>query len=182
MGIGQTIEIPWTVDLPKMKTLVLLRDYRKLLMEKAKEAAGDEWDGSIMKDYGIASLCDCQPAYGFATMRDEDPELFDNFRCFFGTFRLYLETHKKKGSILADARAKDYYWAWRPSGKSSAFILFPSDPTQTALEITESHCDILYAAALMTAEAKETEEVSAVELIDHIFIELHCDMLQLCSV
>ena len=165
---NQTIEIQWTVDLAKKKTLVLLRDYGKLLMEKAKKAAGDEWDGSIMKDYGIASLCDGQPAYGFASMRDENPELFDNFHCFFGDFHLYLETHKKKDSILADAHARDCYWTWRPSDKSSDFVLFPSDPMQTALERTESHCTTLYTAALMTAEAKETEEVSAVEVVDNM--------------
>ena len=40
------------------------------------------------------------------------------------------------------------------SDKSSDFVLFPSDPTQAALETTESHCAILHAAASMTAEVK----------------------------
>jgi hypothetical protein len=40
----------------------------------------------------------------------------------------------------------------RASDKSSDFVLFPSDPTQMALETTESHCAILFSAALMTAE------------------------------
>jgi hypothetical protein len=46
----------------------------------------------------------------------------------------------------------------RPSDKSSDFVLFPSDPTQTTLEIAESHCAILHAAALMTAEARRPKK------------------------
>ena len=46
----------------------------------------------------------------------------------------------------------------RASDKSSDFVLFPSDPTQTTLEIAESHCAILHAAALMTAEVSRPKK------------------------
>ena len=170
-------DIPHDIDLNTEKAVKELLSCVVRLRNKALKEKNQEVDeiveAPISEDIGGFLLCDGAPAEMSARIQDEDSnsegeKKYEHARCFAMGFHFLLHAHRGTDLLFGETHLNHAVGQWRKSFKQIQWYLFPGDPNQTDREKPEYIFAHYVAATRKCAEAKGTNELSAVEVWDHM--------------
>eukprot|EP00978_Attheya_sp_CCMP212_P024657 scaffold77827_cov42-Attheya_sp.AAC.1 len=170
-------DIPHDVDLNTEKAVrELLSCVVRLRNEALKETNQEDdviVEPPISKDAGGFLLCDGAPAEMSARIKDGDSnsdseQKYEHVRCFAMGFHFLLHAHRGTGLLFGETHLNHAVGQWRNTFKQIQWYLFPGDPNQTDRKKPEYIFAHYVAAARKCAELKGTNELSSVEVWDHM--------------